>query len=210
MDLSQPPSPGPLAEPSLVSDAVRRDASIVAALAHGDSASAFELLVARYEVKVFSLCMAMLRDEGQAQDAAQDVFLRVWRALGSYDSHAAAPSTWLYAIARNRCLTLLARRGPVQASLSEPDVWTEVASLADVAPGHDLAPAIMLGHLIDGLPLAYRSCLTLFYYDDRSITDVAAMLGLPEGTVKTHLYRARKLLLAAFQQRGLDDPALWL
>ena len=53
-------------------------------------------------------------------------------------------------------------------------------------------------------------CLTLFYYEDKSITEVAAMLGLPEGTVKTHLHRARKLLRAAFQQRGLDDLALWL
>lgn len=210
MDLSQPPGRASSVAPQPCSDAALRDADIVAALVQGESASAFEALVMRYEKKVFRLCMAMLRDEGQAQDAAQDVFLRVWRALGSYDAHSAAPSTWLYAIARNRCLTLLARRDPAQASLSEPEVWTEVALLADVPADHDLAPAAMLGRLIGGLPLAYGSCLTLFYYEDKSINEVAAMLGLPEGTVKTHLYRARKLLLAALAQQGLDDPALWL
>ncbi|MBS0371147.1 MAG: sigma-70 family RNA polymerase sigma factor [Proteobacteria bacterium] len=205
MDLNPPPS---LSPPD--SDAARRDADIVARLEQGDGAAAFERLVARYEGKVHRLCMALLRDEAQARDAAQDVFLRVWRALGTYDRRSAAPSTWLYAIARNRCLSLLARRDPDHASLSVPEVWAEAEAQAAPPDIVGEGPAALLARLVDALPVAYRSCLTLFYYEDRSVAEVAQMLGLPDGTVKTHLHRARKLLLAEFQRRGLDEPGLWL
>jgi RNA polymerase sigma-70 factor (ECF subfamily) len=67
-----------------------------------------------------------------------------------------------------------------------------------------------LRELIGLLPERYRRTLMLFYYEDRSVSEVAGMLGMPEGTVKTNLYRARAALTEQLRRRGLDDPRHWL
>jgi len=207
MDLTPPPFAAPGA-------AVQRDADIDALLAAGEREPAFEALVARYEHKVWRLCLTLLRDPALAQDAAQDSLLRVWRALPGHDPALGALSTWIYAVTRNRCLTLLARRPPPTASLDDDDddaIGAEVAALAAPVPdGPDATGRALLRSLVDALPDAQRTALTLFYYEDRSVAEAAAMTGLPEATVKTHLHRARAALRARLAERGLADPALWL
>jgi RNA polymerase sigma-70 factor (ECF subfamily) len=64
--------------------------------------------------------------------------------------------------------------------------------------------------LVDALPPAQRQALTLYYYEERAVAEVAAMLGLPEATVKTHLHRGRQTLRGRLAACGLADPALWL
>ena len=73
------------------------------------------------------------------------------------------------------------------------------------ADGHAL-----LRGLVDALPDAQRWSLTLYYYEERAVAEVAAMLGLPEATVKTHLHRGRQALRGRLAERGLADAALWL
>lgn len=205
MDLATPPAT------SAASEAALRDADVLALLACGDMHRAFELLVPRYEHKLYRLCFALLREPAAAQDAAQDSLLRAWRALPRYEPAKAALSTWLYAIARNRCLTLLAAATGHTQSLSLPEVEAEVDLLAAPMPTHpDRDATDTVRQLVDALPEAPRRCLTLFYYEERSVAEVAAMLGLPEGTVKTHLHRGRAALLKALQALGLADPQLWL
>ena len=126
MDAPLPTPPNP------TTDAAQRDGDIVLLLRAGQGGPAFDALVQRYERKVYRLCMALLRDESRAEDAAQDVFLRAWRALANYDDGQAALSTWLYAITRNCCLSLLARQAPECASLSVPEVWAEADLLLKV------------------------------------------------------------------------------
>jgi RNA polymerase sigma factor (sigma-70 family) len=67
-----------------------------------------------------------------------------------------------------------------------------------------------LRELVDLLPERYRRTLLLFYYEDRSVSEVASMLSMPEGTVKTSLFRARAALAEQLRRRGLDDPRHWL
>ena len=205
MDLAPP------AAALAASAAVQRDADVLALLAVGDVHGAFERLVPRYETKVYRLCCTLLREPAAAQDAAQDSLLRVWRALPRFDPSKAALSTWIYAVTRNRCLTLLAvQPGPTQ-SLSQPEVEAEVDLIAapvSTTAGADAAETVR--GLVDALPEAPRRCLTLFYYEEHSVAEVAAMLGLPEGTVKTHLHRGRAALLKALQALDLADPQLWL
>lgn len=201
MDLATPPA----------TDAKLRDADVLALLASGDAHAAFELLVPRYESKVYRLCFTLLREPAAAQDAAQDSLLRVWRALPRFEPAKAALSTWVYAVTRNRCLTLLAAATGHTQSMSLPEVEAEVDLLASPAASHAGADASdTVRGLVDALPEALRRCLTLFYYEERSVAEVATMLGLPEGTVKTHLHRGRAALLKALQALGLADPQLWL
>lgn len=192
------------------SDAARRDQDIVARLTQGDLATAFEHLVARYDAKVYRLCFTLLRDPARAQDAAQDSLLRVWRALASFDAGKAALATWIYAITRNRCMTLLGQGTMNAASMSLPEVQEEAERVAAPLEGRPADALALLRQLVAALPEAGRRSITLFYFEERSVAEVATMLGLPEGTVKTHLHRARAVLLAQLQQRGLADPALWL
>jgi RNA polymerase sigma-70 factor (ECF subfamily) len=145
---------------------------------------ALEQLLDGYQLKVFRLALGMLRDVGRAEDVTQEIFLKIWRALPSYDGRA-APSTWLYAIARNTCLSAL-----------RAEAYRRTKALEDVP--EPIAPASKAGiewdRYLSRLPEAQRQVVTLFYFEERSISTVAEMLGVPEGTVKSQLHRARRAL----------------
>lgn len=188
-------------------DASTRDADIVELIRRGAHAQAFELLLGRYERRLYRLCLSLLREPAQAEDAAQESFVRIWKALHGYDGRASL-STWCYTIARNRCLTALQRRRD-EETLSDPEVAAEAEAVAPAAANDADDRVQLLRELVDTLPERYRRTLTLFYYEERSVPEVAAMLGLPEGTVKTNLFRARGLLLGSLEQLGLADANLW-
>ena len=146
---------------------------------------ALERLLDLYQKKVFRLAVAMLKDRSRAEEITQDVFLKVWRALPSYDGRAAL-STWVYTIARNTCLSAVRnesyrRTDPLDDS-REPAAGSTVARDVELEQG------------LSRLPDVLRHVITLFYLQDRSVKEVAAMLDLPEGTVKSHLHRARRAL----------------
>jgi RNA polymerase sigma-70 factor (ECF subfamily) len=191
------------------SAAAKRDQDIAELLAAGAAEAAFDRLAARYASKVYRLCLALLREPALAEEAAQDSLLRAWRALAGYRPQAGALSTWLYAITRNRCLTLLGRAEPAAASLTDETIEAEAMALA--APQRELHTDghALLRRLVEDLPDAQRLALTLYYYEERSVAEAAAMLGLPEATVKTHLHRGREKLRQRLAEQGLADPALW-
>jgi RNA polymerase sigma-70 factor (ECF subfamily) len=154
---------------------------------------AFELLLDRYQHKVFRLAYSMLGDEASAEETAQDTFLRIWKALPSYRGDASL-STWIYAITRNCCLTRRKKLDERQTvSIEEPGVRAAVDSrLASKPERRQSLPDSAL--LLAQLSPPYREALRLFYLEEKSYEEVAAMLGLPVGTVKTNLHRARKQL----------------
>jgi RNA polymerase sigma-70 factor, ECF subfamily len=195
---------------ALAGDAAQ-DGDIVALLQSGAVEPAFQLTLARYQAKVYRLCCALLRDPSAAEDAAQESLVRIWKAIGGYDGRASL-STWIYTITRNRCLTAIERRREL-ASLSDDAVAAEAESQAHSLGAADDEPqqgSELLRELVDGLPERYRRTLTLFYYEDRSVSEVAKMLAMPEGTVKTNLSRARAALAEQLRRRGLSDPSHWL
>ena len=201
---------------SALSEAGQRDQDIVELLQGGSHEAAFERLAERYERKVYRLCCSIMRDPDQAADAAQESLLRVWKALPSYDQRASL-STWIYTITRNRCLTAIERRRELD-SMSDP-VVEQAAEAAGAAAGTGTGAGSpeaardqleLLRELVEALPERYRRTLTLFYYEERSVSEVAAMLGQPEGTIKTHLHRARAQLLERVRALGLGDVKHWL
>ena len=196
MQQDTPPEAGP------------RDQDIVELLRAGAFEAAFERLADRYERKVYRLCCSLLRDPDQAEDAAQESLVRVWKALSKYDQRASL-STWIYTITRNRCLTAIERRRDLD-SLSDPAVEHEAEAAQAVGPETEQDHLAMLRELVEALPERFRRVLTLFYYEERSVAEVARMLGLPEGTVKTNLHRARAALGERLRVLGLADPQFWL
>jgi RNA polymerase sigma-70 factor (ECF subfamily) len=190
---------------AVVTEATERDRDIVELLRKAGRDRAFEELLRRYEGKVYRLCCALLRERTQAEDAAQESLVRVWKALDRYDGRAAL-SSWIYAITRNRCLTALDRRRSLD-SLDELGEEAEFGLPATGQPGDGRAEELL--ELVQLLPERLRRVLLLYYYEERSVSEVALMLGCPEGTVKTTLFRARAALAEMLQRRGLDDPAYW-
>jgi RNA polymerase sigma-70 factor (ECF subfamily) len=175
-------------------------------LLRGAADRAFALVLDRYESKVYRLCCTLLRDRTQAEDAAQESLIRIWKALPSYDQRASL-STWIYAVTRNRCLSILERRREAP-SLSETEIAAQASSLAAADPSDDDA-CEQLRKLVDLLAERQRRVLVLYYYEERSVSEVAEMLAMPEGTVKTVLHRARAALSEKLRERGLD-PGMWL
>ena len=155
---------------------------------------AFERLLDEYRDKVFRLACSLLGNEASAEDATQEIFLKIWKFLPGFREESSV-STWIYAIARNTCLTRRRIEGARRTFSLDEARATEMPSREPPAgPGADVRAQI------GRLPLKYRSVLVLFYLEERSYEQVALALDLPMGTVKTHLHRAKKelaLLLSA-------------
>ena len=152
---------------------------------------AFEHLLNLYETKVFRMALTILRNPARAEEVTQDIFMKLWQVLPTYDGRA-SPGTWLYAIARNTCL-----------SASRSEAYRVTVPLS--APLEPSVPAvgstdIELEQCLDRLPEIQRQVITLFYLQEKHVEEITRLLDLPEGTVKSHLHRARLLLAAMMKE----------
>ena len=172
------------------------DAALVERCLAGDE-RALRAFVERFRGAVFGLCCRMLGHREDAEDTAQDVFLRAFRSLARWD-RTRPVKPWLLAIAANRCRTAMERRGR-QAVASE--AVTLLAADAPPAPAGDLGEELELA--LRSLRDEYRICFTLFYQQELSCSEIGDVLGCPLGTVKTWLHRARKELAEFLQRRGV-------
>lgn len=172
------------------------DADLAARAALGDDAAA-AALVRRYERNVFGVCLRMLGRREDAEDTAQEVFLRLFRHLEKWDrSRPLKP--WLMTIAANRCRTALDRRRR-KGSLLPGDL--DPADDRTAPRDADLAEELQLA--VDGLRDDHRSAFVLFHHEELSLKEVAEALGRPDGTIKTWLHRARKQLTEHLSRRGV-------
>jgi RNA polymerase sigma-70 factor (ECF subfamily) len=183
------------------------ESHLVELLRAGRAAEAFDLVVSSFGPRLYRLCLALLHNHAEAEDAAQESLVRVWKYLARYDGRASL-STWIYAIGRNRCLTALGRRRH-DLSLADGELAAQLEQHPAVA-SDGAGPPALLRELVEELPDRYRRCVLLYYYEEESVDAVGAMLGMPAGTVKTNLHRGRALLLQRLKMLGMDDARLWL
>ncbi|MGO9097267.1 MAG: RNA polymerase sigma factor [Bryobacteraceae bacterium] len=166
----------------------------------------FERLVEEYGTKIFRLAYSMLGDRAAAEDLAQEVFLRIWKGLPGYRREASL-SSWVFAIARNTCLSHRRREASRRAaSLDVAAVRAEAESLHARSDGH--GAALEMWDLLGRIPEKHRRPLMLFYMEDRSYEQVAMILDLPMGTVKTYLHRGKKELGALLEARRKEGALL--
>ncbi len=181
------------------------DASVIRRVLDGDT-EAFRALVDRYGDRLFRFCRARLGDDADAEDAVQDVFIRAFRSLASYDP-ARNWSSWLFAIAANRVKSRYGLRASARDLVER--AGREVMAMEGVAEsGFDperLTLEAMTGQeirsAVASLAPSYRAPVELYYFAGLGVGDVAAALGLGEEAVKTRLFRARKELLAWFDEK---------
>jgi RNA polymerase sigma-70 factor (ECF subfamily) len=157
----------------------------------GGDVPAFEGIVRRWQSPLVNLAYRFCRDRGRAEDMAQEVFLRAYRALASWRREAAF-STWLFALATNVYRTELRRMPtgmiPLDAIAEPKDPHGAGAALEDEDRDRIVRRAVL------ALPEKYRDAVILFYFHGMDVAAAARSLGLPEGTVKIRLSRGRGIL----------------
>jgi RNA polymerase sigma-70 factor (ECF subfamily) len=178
------------------------DDQVMELLRSGRQDEAFAQLVTLYRRKAIGLGYSLLGNRQAAEDSAQEAFMKIWRALPGFDGRASL-STWIYTIVRNTALSMLRSRR-AEISLSDPAVL-EAAEAASAHFDADDSDKGNVERLVAALPDRQRAVVTLYYLEDKSVDEVASLLGMPEGTVKTLLHRARARLAQAI---GPREPAV--
>jgi RNA polymerase sigma-70 factor (ECF subfamily) len=177
------------------------DESLITRVASGDR-GAMQVLFARHHVRVFRFVLRMVRSEALAEDLISDVFMDVWQQAGRFEGRSSV-STWLIGIARFKALSAL--RKPQHRSLDE-EVAEAVIDNADnpevIQQKHDKSD--ILRRCIGQLSREHREIIDLVYYHEMSVEEVAGVVAIPENTVKTRLFYARKRLAEIAKTNGLD------
>lgn len=182
--------------PALHPEAARMadERRLIARAQSGDTA-AFRVLVERHQARAVALALRIVRSAPDAEEVAQDAFVRVWTALPGFRGESSF-ATWLYRIVARRAFdrvdVLKHRRARERAEEKLPE------PVAPAPADDDTLRAALLQRLVADLSPAQRSVVTMFYYEGRSVEQVSAILNMPENTVKTHLLRARAALRTAW------------
>lgn len=166
------------------------DSELVAATLSGNS-EAFATLVERYDRSVYHLAYRTVRDSEEARDVTQEAFFKAYRSLKTFKPGAKF-STWIFAICYHACCDRLNRRKRYSNEEFPAD-------RADPAPGPEQTAiasdeAHRLRDAIDRLPEKYRTVITLYHLQGKQYDEIAEVLNVPMGTVKTHLFRAKEHL----------------
>ena len=159
-------------------------------------------LIDRFQPEIFALCFRLLCHRQDAEDVAQEVFLRIFRSLNKWDSSRPL-RPWVYGITVNRCRTWISKRGRIP----EPtEFLQDVPSRPSDAPDGELTTALQAA--INGLRDDYREVFILFHEQGQPYDEIAVAVGRPVGTVKTWLHRARLQVLSELKQSGhvADEP----
>lgn len=195
---------------------VTSDEELVRRFGSGDR-SAFSELVRRYQSRVYSLCFRWLRDPAKAEEVAQDVFIALYKSLADFRGESKL-STWIFRVATNHCKNRLVygnrRREDRHESIDAPvggDDDGPVKQYAIDAPGPDASinraeASRLLQAALDALDEDQREIVLLRDVDDLSYEEIAELLQLPKGTVKSRLHRARAELARRLSRKvGLED-----
>ena len=174
------------------------DDALMLAVGRGDP-QAYRQLADRYLAGIVRYATRMLGHQAEAEDIAQETFLRLWRDAGRYESRGYKPSTWLYRIAHNLCVDRLRQRRPESA----PD--EEQASERTSAPliARELSEHVTAA--LAKLPERQRAAIALVHYEEKSLEEVGLVLGCAAGAVESLLARGRRSLreqLSAFYRDG--------
>ena len=165
------------------------DRVLVDAARAGD-VEAFEVLVRRHQGRVYRVALRLLGSDADAQDAAQETFMRAWRGLGRFRGESAV-STWLYRIVTNRCLNVIAARRPAESlDLELPSVGSDPAEITEQRERF-MAVARRVASLVP----EQRAAVVLRDFEGLSYEDVAEVLGVSVAAVKGRIHRGRLSVL---------------
>ncbi len=180
-----------------------KDKHLVDRVLRGDT-RAFAQIIKNTENLVAQIVFKMVPVAEDRKDIAQDIYLKTFHSLGGFKFQSKL-STWIARIAYNTCLSWIEKKKPVlPGNFDEPEVWqnhsTENQRQYSGASNESESLVfhkeltVILRKEVDKLPVMYQTLITLFHHESMSYEELTQVTGLPEGTVKSHLFRARKML----------------
>lgn len=171
------------------------DATLIRRIQAGDR-HAFRWLIKSHQRLVYGVVWKIVRNQADAEDISQEVFLKVHEKLGTFNQEAKL-STWIAKIAYNQALSHLRKRDILQHSVDVDDEAFREQTRGEGTPTDYLEARelkTLVHQAIEQLPQPYRTLIDLFHIQEMSYAEVVEISGLPEGTVKSYLFRGRKLL----------------
>jgi len=194
-----------LCRPSAAKDKGTSDDALVGLIAKGDK-DAMRLLFVRHNLRVFRFILRIVGNEATAEDLLNEVFVDVWRDAGRFEARSKV-STWILGIARFKSLSSLRRRSYVQLDDQTAEALEDQSDNAEAI----MQRADRSAHLqacLKQLSSAHREVIDLVYYHEQSIAEVARIIGVPENTVKTRVFYARKRIAELMAERGVERASL--
>lgn len=168
----------------------------------GRDASALRALIGRHQVRVYRFLLRFVRSPAIAEELTNEVFMEVWQNAHRFEGNS-TPQTWMLSIAHHKAVSALRKR--------REEAWDEERAL-DIADESDDPETIVqkrdkgaaMRRCLEGLSAEHREIIDLVYYHELSISEVAAVVGIPENTVKTRMFYARKRLSELLKSAGVD------
>ncbi len=159
---------------------------------------AFEALYRAMERPLFRFVQSKLNDPFQSSDILHEVFLEVWRNAGRFEGRSSA-KTWIFGIAYRKVIDVFRRNGKVELSDEMPDVADDSPdALQCMVAAQNSA---MIKHCLGTLKTEHRNAIELTFYEDMSYREISEVTAVPEGTVKTRVFHAKKLLMHCLEGR---------
>ncbi|MFI4959956.1 MAG: sigma-70 family RNA polymerase sigma factor [Hyphomicrobiales bacterium] len=177
------------------------DEVLIVRIAGGDRL-AMQVLFARHHVRVYRFVLRLVRNEATAEDLISEVFLDVWRQAGKFEGRSAV-STWMLSIARFKALSTLRRKPEQELDDKTAEQIEDHADNPEVALSKKDKAAV-LRQALSKLSAEHREIVDLVYYHEKSVEEVAGIVGIPEATVKTRMFYARKKLSELLKEQGID------
>jgi RNA polymerase sigma-70 factor (ECF subfamily) len=181
------------------------DRQLIARIADRDQA-ALRLLVGRHQLRVYRFLLRIVRNEAVAEELTNEVFMEVWRNAPRFEGNS-TPQTWVLSIAHNRAVSSLRKR--------REESWDEERAQAIADEGDDPEVAAqkrdkgaLMRRCMDALSAEHREIIDLVYYHEKSIDEVAEVIGVPSNTVKTRMFYARKRIAEMMSAQGIDRATI--
>jgi RNA polymerase sigma-70 factor (ECF subfamily) len=191
----------PIHEPIVGEMQATSDEALISQIATGDRL-AMQALYARHHLRVYRFVVRLVGNTTVAEDLISEVFLDVWRQAGTFEARSAA-STWLLAIARFKALSAMRRKpeeeldekvaGAIEDPADDPETTVQKKNKSEI-----------LRKCLAALSKDHREIIDLVYYHEKSVEEVAGIVGIPEATVKTRMFYARKKLSELLKAAGVD------
>lgn len=183
-------------------DQTAGDRALLEAVARREQA-AFRRLHARHSVRIFRFLMRLMQNQATAEEVLNEVFLEIWQHADRYEGRS-SPSTWMMAIAHNKAVSSLRRRR--EQTSSDDELGADIPDPDDDPEAHAQKQdkGRIMRACIAALSADHREILDLVYYQELSVGEAAEVLGIPENTVKTRMFYARKKLSELLKSRGID------
>jgi RNA polymerase sigma-70 factor (ECF subfamily) len=175
------------------------DEALVGLIARGDK-HAMQVLFERYSVRIFRFLLRSVDSQSLAEDLVSEAFIDAWRHAGRYEGRSPV-STWLLAIARNKALSVLRQRMTDELDDAAIDSIEDPGENPEIAMQKTERSAILLNCLKQ---LSHREVIDLVYYHERTIGDVAKIIGVPQNTVKTRMFYARRGIAKLMAAKGIE------